>query len=449
MAYLPEKPPNWKTELTPQVLSKILSESEKLRSVIRIAQKEYTYWDKFKYHSFPKGISAKEAWAYLRITRSSNAESTPVKSEDGKKFVYTLTNELQRKLSFIDKNAAGLIKTMELKKPTESQKEQLIISGLSEEAIASSQIEGANTSRKVAKAMLLSGRKPKTKDEQMIINNYQVMQRLLDWKDLELSIDMLLEIQQNITTKTLDDESCAGRLRTDEDEIVIGSRTTGEVAFTPPKEYLMREELKRLIAYANEKEKDDDSFVYPVIKSSILHFWVAYLHPFVDGNGRTARAILYWYLLKKDYWLIQYLSISRVIKSMRRQYDDAFLHSEYDENDLTYMLNFTAEAIKRSIEQFLSYFEKKIKEMIEQKKIAERLEGFNNRQIALLQSLDRHRDNTVDIRTHQNKHGVSYQTARSDLLDLVEKHFLTLMRREKKFVFVSNTNAIKNLFKEK
>lgn len=40
---------------------------------------------------------------------------------------------------------------------------------------------------------------------------------------------------------------------------------------------------------------------------------IAYMHPFVDGNGRTARALFYWYMLKSGYWLTEYLSISRVI----------------------------------------------------------------------------------------------------------------------------------------
>lgn len=438
-----KKPPEWIKYFSPNLIQKGLNSSELLQ-LVKKAEKEYVYWDTFKYYPSTPDFTIEESWAYLKFTRISNRENTLIKASDNTYFTFTTTKTIYQKLSYIDSNTSGFIST-EWKKPTETQKNQLIISGLSEEAIASSQIEGANTSRKVAKDMILSKRKPRTKDEQMIINNYQVMQRLLDWKDLDLSLEMLLEIQKNITTETLDNENDSGRLRTDDDNIAIIDSLTGETVFTPPSSNEVKTELVELIKYANS-ETTEEEFIHPVIKACILHFWLVYLHPFVDGNGRTARALFYWYLLKKNYWMFQYLSVSRVIKKSKTQYDNSFLYSELDGNDLTYFLSYMVKSIMQSIEDFIIHYNKKLQEDEITEKITSILKGFNERQINLLQHLNEHKNEIVDISTHQNKHRVAYQTARTDILGLVKKGFLAQMVNGKKYEYIPNAIAIKELF---
>ncbi len=351
---------------------------------------------------------------------------------------------MYQKVSMIDSNTSGFL-TADVDKPTSIQKSQLILSGLTEEAIASSQIEGANTSRKVAKEMLLSQRKARTRDEQMIINNYQVMQRLLDWKDLPLSLDILLAIQKNITTNTLEDENDSGRFRTDDDGISVMNRLTGEIVFTPPNAKFVENELRKLIQYADTDESEDE-FIHPVIKASILHFWLAYLHPFVDGNGRTARAVFYWYMLRKNYWMFQYLSVSRVIKKNKVQYDNSFLYSEFDENDLTYFLSYKLKAIVVSIKDFLNYYHEKLEEEKVIQKIAGELGEFNGRQVSILQDLNHNKQDTIDITIYKSKNRISYETARTDLAHLVKKKLLDKIHSGRKFVYIANTIEIRKLF---
>lgn len=436
------KLPNWKSILNSDLFEKAFK-SEKMQALIKKASREYTYWDKFKHYPAPNGFSIDEAWAYLKFSRMTNQERTPVLDINKKHFDFNLTKTMYSDISFIDSNTSGLLRTS-LAKPSENQKNQLIISGLSEEAIASSQIEGASTSRKVAKEMILSQRKPRNKDEQMIINNYQVMQRLMDWKDLPLSKSMLLDIQNNVTTKTLESEGDAGRLRKNKDNIHVIDSTTGLTVFTPPPTEMFEKELDKLIVFANQ---EDEEFIHPTIKASILHFWLAYLHPFVDGNGRTARAIFYWYLLKKDYWLFQYLSISRAIKKSRAQYDNAYLHTEEDDNDLTYFIQYSLKVIKIAVEDFTMHYNKKVEEKKRNEELSKKLRGFNERQVALLSSLNRHSEKIIDIKTHQSKNQIAYQTARTDLIQLADKGLLTQMTDSKKYVFIPNTQAIKQILK--
>ncbi len=434
------KPPNWKSALNSKQFSKAF-ESAQLQELIKHTSKEYVYWDKFKYYTFPSDLTAEEAWAYLKFSRMINWERTPVSDKNKQPFVFSITKHMYQKLSFIDSNTSGLLQTS-LSKPTESQKNQLIISGLAEEAIASSQIEGASTSRKVAKEMILAQRKPRNRDEQMIINNYQVMQRLMDWKELDLSKSMLLDIQKNITTKTLDDEKDAGKFRSDTDDIKVVDRLSGHAVFVPPTAEFFQRELDNLVNFAN---RQDEEFIHPIIKASILHFWLAYLHPFVDGNGRTARAIMYWYLLKHKYWLFQYLSVSRAIKKSRSQYDEAYLKTEYDDDDLTYFILYSLKTIETAIKDFTAHYEAKIESDKKNELLSKRLKQFNHRQIALLSFLQENPGNIVDMKTHQTKNQIAYQTARTDLQQLAEKGLVAQIADGKKYVFVPNIQAIRKL----
>lgn len=436
-----EKPPKWKDRLNITTIQKGLA-SKELQDILRQAQDKYAYWDSFKHYPFPEGFSAVEAWVLLKFTHRQPAEVTPISSVKGDGFGFSITKSLSKKLSYIDTHTAGFITTL-ARNPNDFQFEKLLMSGLSEEAIASSQIEGANTTRKVAKEMIYSGRKPKTEGEQMIINNYRVMKKIEDWKNLDLSEKMLLEMQSMITDQVLQDKD-RGRFRQEGDEIVVHDPLTGEIAHTPPHHTAIKDEIERLIAYANSNE-DEKDFIHPVIKATILHFWLAYLHPFVDGNGRTSRAIFYWYLIKNGYWLFQYLSVSRVIKNSRKKYDDAFLMTENDDNDLTYFLIYIIGAVCKAVQDMKEYYEKKVIEEKRYRKIAQQLRDLNERQIAVLTYFKKHLDGETDIQTHQSKHGIAYETARTDLMNLVSKGYLAETTRSNKRIFLPNSTKLKRL----
>ena len=432
--------------MSSELLLKI-QQSPEVKEILNKAQKEYVYWDKFKYYSFPKNINSKEAWAFFKLSFRLSSEKTPVKSMNGDNFTYILTNSLYQKLNYIDTHGAGLLKSL-TDKPSDSQASKYIISSLTEEAIASSQIEGANTTHKAAKEMILSQRQPRNKSEQMIVNNYLAMQKMGELKDFDLTEQMLLDLQTVLVDQTVDDVSIMGRFRNDDDGIVVHDLLTGEIAHVPPVQNIMHSELKRLINYANKTDDDNEEFIHPVIKATILHFWFAYLHPFADGNGRSARALFYWYLLKKDYWLVEYISISRSIKQNRHAYDNAFLHSEYDDSDLTYFLLYIADAFKKSILQFMEHFERKLEEAKELKQTSVMLRHFNVRQLTLLKYFVAHPDEYTDVITHQNKHGVSRLSSYHDLRSLAKDGYVVETRRGRRFIYMPKISKIKAVLKK-
>ena len=176
-------------------------------------------------------------------------------------------------------------------------------------------------------------------------------------------------------------------------------------------------------------------FLHPVVRSILLHFWIAYDHPFVDGNGRTARALFYWSMLRNSYWLAGFFSISHEILKAPKQYYRAFLHTETDGNDLNYFLLHQLEVIVSSITS--------LRESIRIKQVeAETLRSnlgaggdFNHRQIALLKHALKHPFAAYTVVGHQTSHGTSNQTAKNDLTYLESKGLLQRGKSGKAFVY--------------
>jgi Fic family protein len=179
----------------------------------------------------------------------------------------------------------------------------------------------------------------------------------------------------------------------------------------------------------------DEPFIHPVARAILVHFWIGYDHPFVDGSGRTARALFYWSMLNQGFWLTEFLSISRVIKQASGQYARAYLYSETDGNDATYFLFNQLKVLRTAIEDLEAYLKRKAQEV---RDIESRLRGrddLNHRQLALLGYALRHPDARFTIEGHQTSHRVVYQTARTDLLKLAAARFLKQSRVGHKMVF--------------
>ncbi len=192
--------------------------------------------------------------------------------------------------------------------------------------------------------------------------------------------------------------------------------------------------MKEFCVFANDGHKED-FFLHPISKAIIIHFLIGYIHPFADGNGRTARALFYWYLLKKGYWLIEYMSVSRIILDSKAQYARVYQYTEFDENDLTYFILYNLKAINRALDELKKYIESK---NLEKKNILSLLRDtdYNDRQLVLLQELLHDKKNTFTVPEIQIRFGVSNQTARNDLNHLVAKGILQPRRNGNKIQFL-------------
>jgi Fic family protein len=389
--------------------------NEKLSALIDRINDNYEYWDTVKYKNRPEGCaSAQELWLRVRASRIS----CTVFAWDRYNVTFGLTNKMQRLCHEFDMNFGGSWENSSV--IPNDNRERYLISSLMEEAIYSSQMEGAATTRKVAKDMLRRQTSPKDKSQQMIVNNYQTIRFIVENKQTPLTPELVLHIHHLMTDKTLNDPKDAGRLRTN-NEVVVEDGITHEVVHTPPSFEEMPTFLKELCKYFNETSAR--VFVHPIIRGIIIHFMVAYMHPFVDGNGRTARALFYWYMLKQGYWLTEYLSISRVIAMSKKSYEKAYQYVEADYNDLGYFIAYNLKVLEQSFKQLQNYIKKKQNERMLASSFL-RLGDINERQAQIIRMYMENPKEVLTVKDLQNKFMVTATTAKSDIVGLLKRGLL-------------------------
>jgi Fic family protein len=406
--------------------------------------RHYLHWDKIRVTTMPDGVTPEDLWLAAKIQRRAALKSVPLLDKTGKRFEFCVPELVLEALHRIDMGAGAAIGVPEpITNP--QTRDQYLLKSLMEEAITSSQLEGAATTREVAREMIRTGRKPRDKDEQMILNNFVTMQLINEWKNEPLSPEMVFDIHRHVTEHTLKDESAAGRFRKPEEKIDVGDDITGEVYHDPPNAVELRDRLDLMCDFANGKTPG--FFVHPVIRSIILHFWLAYDHPFVDGNGRTARALFYWSMLRSGYWLFEFISISTILRKAPIKYGRSFLYTETDDNDLTYFIIAQTKVINRAIEELHAYIERKVLESRELEVRVRALDLFNHRQVALIRHAIKHPQHRYTIEGHRKSHNIVYQTARTDLLDLVQRKILDQKTLGRRMEFIAPSNLAARLAK--
>ncbi|MFJ1600706.1 Fic family protein [Streptomyces sp. NPDC088261] len=388
---------------------------------------EYFPWDKIRHKTPPDGLNHKEWWAGIKFIRRQMSRSLPLTDVKGEPFTFALPDKILKALEQITRDASGKI-TISEEVTNPGTRDRYLVNSLIEEAINSSQLEGASTTRRVAKEMLRAGRAPRSRDERMIVNNYQAMRMIGEIRDRPLTPELICEIHRIVTDGTLDNPSASGRFQLPNEERVSVYTDDGVLLHSPPPAELLPERVARLCRFANG-ELDGGGYVPPVLRAMTIHFMIGYDHPFEDGNGRTARALFYWSMLNQGYWLTEFVVISQILKNAPVDYARSYLHSEDDENDLTYFHLYQLQVLRRSIENLHKYLAEKTREVKAlQKKISRAAEAFNHRQIALLDYALKNPGASVTAQSHMSSHNVAYETARQDLIGL-ESRELFLKRR--------------------
>ena len=375
---------------------------------------DYEYWDKVKYKKLPEGFTPQMLWTNVKASRLRNM--IPVWEKYG--INLCVTSQMQRLCHEFDMKFGSF---WEVEGDTQSaEKKYYLSSSLMEEAIYSSKMEGASTTRIVAKDMLRKKKSPQNKSQQMIANNYNTIQYIVEHKDEPLTEETLLHIHRLMTEKTMDNPEDTGRFRTN-DKVVVADMAEGDIIYTPPSFQEIPEFVESLCDFFNND--NPRTFIHPIIRGIIVHFMLAFMHPFADGNGRTARALFYWYMLKEKYWLTEYMSISRVIAKSKPSYEKSFRYVENDGNDIGYFVAYNLRALDISFQQLTDYIQRKQRE----KKAATSFMiagNINYRQAMILQRLKEEPNTIMTVKDVQEQFSVSSMTARKDLSDLVQQGYL-------------------------
>ena len=412
---------------------------QRLTEIIRVTSMlvagRYLHWDNMRHRDPPEGLSHEEWWLGTRMARFSAREIMPFSSKEGLPFSLVHAAPVRRGLHEIDQKLGMSGPRSRVRDLVEGHgRKHLLANSILEEAIRSSQLEGASTTRRVAREMIRRGRQPKTHGERMILNNHHAMERVGELARRDLRTADVLELHRIVMDGTRD-SAMAGRFRRASDDIVVTLVHSDETAHVPPDATELPARMDQLVAFANDQAPE--GWVHPVIRAILLHFMIGYDHPFVNGNGRVARSLFYWSMVRQGYSLAQYLAVSGILRNAPAKYARAYLHSETDGGDLTYFVDYHIGVIIRSIDALSSYVARKMSDI---QAIEDRLRhspDLNHRQIQLLGHALRNPGFRYTVKSHGTSHGITANTARADLVKLAAAGLLASTMRGRRQEFIA------------
>ena len=269
--------------------------------------------------------------------------STPLRDRRGRPFVYWIPHAATRLLHRIDRYGAGAEEAGPFEQPA-GLRPRLRFRAMLDEAVASSQLEGVDIAVDSARKVVREGRRPADKNDLHVASTFEALDYVTQRSAESLSSAMLLDLHRTITKGTLDDPAREGQFRSRQDQVIIEDGM-GTYLHTPPPAEELEHRIELMCAFANGQSEGE--FTHPVIRAIILHFWLDHDHPFVDGIGRTARALFLWSMLSQGYRLVGLISLSRRLLRIPRLYNRSFLYSQSDDNDLTYFLMLQLRVIRQ------------------------------------------------------------------------------------------------------
>lgn len=398
-------------------------------------QGRYLHWSQLKWRV--PTVQATDIWSAIKLQRSLQMKFIALLDDKQHAFCYCTPHAMEAKLHEIVRLAGGSLAALDDSLAPESIQRKFLVSSLvMEEAITSAQLEGAATTREVAKKMLEDEREPLNEDEQMILNNYLLLLHAERCHHEPLTVDMILEFHRIATQGTSENCVVPGEFR--QDNAIYVDDGSGEMAYQPPCYTQIPQRLLLLCEFANQDHsgKAGSEFIAPVVKAIILHFMLGYEHPFRDGNGRTARALFYWFMLKSGYELFKYISISKLLKDDPKGYGLSYLYTEKDHNDLTYFIDYQLDTIHKAFAELVTYLQAKTDEfqqvvvMLQNSAYADVL---NFVQKDLIKKGSKEPGRVFTVKEVANSYSLSVSTARTYLQALL-KHRLFLSTKEGKTV---------------
>ncbi len=234
---------------------------------------------------------------------------------------------------------------------------------------------------------VLSGQEvvARERDVQEVINYRRVMEYIGESRiqNSEFKIDegFIKHLHKLTVSKILEAEKCGIFRKT---QVVVKNSLTGEVSFKPPMAVAVPFQIKDLILFINSHFD-----IHSVLKSGTVHYELVRIHPFLDGNGRVARALSTLILFQEGYDIRRFFSLEEYFDSDAGAYYDALQSVSKREGDLTTWLEYFSLGL--SIE--LSKIKEKVENISIDAKLKERLGGkpllLSNRQLKIIEYIQK------------------------------------------------------------
>lgn len=312
-----------------------------------------------------------------------------------------------------------------------SFKNEFLLDAAIEEAITSAIYEGAHSTRAQAEKLIASGERPKNKDEWMLINNFTAMKWVKNNKQTALTKDIILQLHQIVTENTLegDDVNFKGKFRNDR-------------VFVGPHEGIEHANIEKAVKEMIQLTTNNPRYYHPLIKGILVHYFIGYIHPFFDGNGRTARALFYFNAIRNQLNYVELLSVSAYLRNHGQQYETSFVKVKDNDCDLTYFIDFCLDSILSALKEV----SRKVSYLLKMTDLKERF-GLSNTQVGLIQRMALHKFRSIDVEEYAKQILKSREFARQELKGLLELNLVSEIKISKKLVYKVNAEKLKELYK--
>lgn len=398
---------------------------------INYTQQRYLTPDEIKYRLQQQGKSQAD-WPSMSkeivATRKTGSITLFFKSIEPKFWFYP-ADVIHKKINDIEKLGKDLFDQIN---KNASFKNEFLLDSAIEEAITSAIYEGAHSTRAQAEQLIASGQRPKNNDEWMLINNFNAMKWVKDNQHSELSNDVIRRLHQIVTENTLDG-----------DDVNFQGKFRNDTVFVGPHEGIAHDKIETALNEMIQLATNSPRYFHPLLKGILVHYFMGYIHPFFDGNGRTARALFYFKSIRNQLNYIELLSVSAYLRVHGKQYENSFVKVKENEFDLTYFIDFCLDSILSALQEV----SRKVNYLLKMTDLKDRFE-LSQTQIGLLQRMALHKFRTIDIEEYAQRISKSREFARQELKHLLELNLVSEIKVSKKLVYKVNAEKLKNLYKE-
>lgn len=398
----------------------------------------YLHFDELR-HRWPPTLVPVLCWSMVKSARLKAQSPLLPLDEPVRWAAWMATPQIHKAITLVDQQAtSAALEYMTGRIGEKAHFNYLLNDLIEDEAISSSQLEGAATTTLVAKDLLKRKRLPRTPDERMILGNYRMMKFAWEQRRAPLSVQ-LIEQMHEVGVAGIDDEKYAPGQFRNHDQVVVQDGD-GNVVHTPPPAQGLETRLQRLVEWVNVDPVGVEApgYLHPLIRAIALHFAIGFEHPFRDGNGRVARALFYWFMFKSDYCAFRYIAISVLLKNAPVKYGRSYLCTETDDLDLTYFIDYQCAVIVRAVSSFSEAY---MRSLADAQSFEHWLRGselyahLNEHQRAVLQVARSGSEREFTAVTVKENLGCSYNTASAALNGLVDLDLFTKNKRGREWVF--------------
>jgi Fic family protein len=257
------------------------------------------------------------------------------------------------------------------------------------------------------------------RDVQEVINYRNVMTWIDQWekfvtKPTVISEDILKTLHK-LTTQRLLEQQYIGNFR--DKQVVVRSARDHSVAFRPPLAVEIPTLVDEFFRWLNNPSTQE---LHPIFRAAITHYQMVYIHPFIEGNGRTARALATLVLYSSGYDFKKFFSLEKYFDDDVEKYYEALLSvQQTQQHDLTYWLEYFCYGLAIEIEKIKMQVLKLSKDLKLKQQLGEQV-ALTERQIILLELFQKQ----GQITSHDAQMvlpNVSVDTILRDLKDLLKK----------------------------